>query len=816
MTKHIGWSGPWVACAVAIGLACTGDKGPAGPPGPPGPPGTASSPDGGVTPGGAALAPPRLYAQFTSANIPSGSSSGGAPVVTYKLFTDAAFTQAAGTCAGGGSSGLADFTPNFTVAKLVDDSSSPGTKRWQNYINVLSGTSTLPTTEGSRNTVVGTLKDNGDGSCTYTFKNDLSKQVAPSATAAVTEPYDPAAVTRIGIQNNPSTTDPTHAIFDGWADLAPGGAQIQAGNARAVVDTTACNQCHRDLAHHGGKRLSTEYCVTCHNAALPDPNAKSVNSTSLDFRVMIHKIHQGGDLPSVTGTQLDGTPIPGATPGTIVINGTDYTFVGFPQDTGNCNVCHTVSSGTGSDYWKTQISIEACGACHDRTSFSQAPPPGYLAHRGGVVSDGSCSQCHGTAASATFPVTKVHPLLAPTATTQAAVLKITSVTGGSPGSKPVVTFSVTNPANNNAPMDVTTDPLWINAGRRLVIDLGWTVKKGEDWTNSGSGATAGFGSIVAGPAPGQPVSFDVLAGLAASPATVVKNADGTYTATLPTTVPGDAVGSGVAVLEGHLDSAPGATAIRTDSMFFAITDAKAQSRRVVVDIQKCDKCHGMLQAHGANRNDNIDACVVCHNTEATDVTQRPLPVGTAPGIDSKTEQPIHFAALIHGIHSGSTPPFTQGIVIYGFTGTALGAGPPAPNDFRDVQFPEGNSVGRCVVCHADANPYPSADIGVVNGVTITTGGSATTAGSGDQSTYLRTTPVAAVCSSCHQAAQATAHMAQMGAVGAATVGTSVIVSPGLTQAAIDSATQKGGAGVETCTICHGKGASADPINFHGN
>jgi OmcA/MtrC family decaheme c-type cytochrome len=224
----------------------------------------------------------------------------------------------------------------------------------------------------------------------------------------------------------------------------------------------------------------------------------------------------------------------------------------------------------------------------------------------------------------------------------------------------------------------------------------------------------------------------------------------------------------------------------------------------------------MLQAHGANRNDNIDACVVCHNTEATDVTQRPLPVGATPGIDSKTEQPIHFAALIHGIHGGSNPPFTQGIVVYGFTGTALGAGPPAPNDFRDVQFPEGNSVGRCVVCHADAIPYPSADIGVVNGVTITTGGSATSAGSGDQSTYLRTTPVAAVCSSCHQAAQATAHMAQMGAVGAATVGTSAIVSPGLTQAAIDNAAQKGGAGAETCTICHGKGATADPILFHGN
>jgi OmcA/MtrC family decaheme c-type cytochrome len=731
-------------------------------------------------------------------------------VVTFRLFKDAAYTQDAGTCAGGGSSAFTDaFTPNFTVSKLVDDTTTPGTKRWQSYINVLVNTTKVAAVEGSRGKLAGTLKDNGDGSCTYTFASDLSKSATATTTAGVTEPYDPAAVMRIGMQNNPTTVDTTHPTFDGWTDLAAGGAQIQPGNARAIVDTAACNQCHSDISHHGGKRHSTEYCVTCHNAGTPDPNPKSVNSTSLDFAIMIHKIHQGGDLPSVTGTQLDGTPIPGATPGTIVINGDDFTFVGFPQNTGNCKVCHSLTSGTGSDYWSTQASIEACTACHDRTSFGGATPPGFLLHKGGAVPDGSCAPCHGSAANAPFPVTKVHPLLAPTATTQAAVLKITNVTGGAPGSKPVVTFSVTNPANNNAPMDVTTDPLWANAGRRLVIDIGWTLKPGEDWTNTGSGAIAGFGSIVAGPAPGQPTSFDVLAGLVATPATVVKNADGTYTASLPTTIPADAVGSGVAVLEGHLDNAPGATAIRTDTMFFAITDSSASSRRTVVDIDKCNKCHGMLQAHGANRNDNINACVVCHNTEATDVTQRK---SGSKGIDNKSEQAIHFAAMIHGLHSGTNPPFTQGLVVYGFTGSPLGAGPEAPNDFRDVQFPEGNSVGRCVVCHADSNPYPSADIGVVNGLTISTGGSPPNV---DPGTYLRTTPVAGVCSSCHQSAQATAHMSQMGAVGFATVGTSVIVAPGLTQDKIDTAAQQGGPGAETCTICHGKGALADPILFHG-
>ena len=159
------------------------------------------------------------------------------------------------------------------------------------------------------------------------------------------------------------------------------------------------------------------------------------------------------------------------------------------------------------------------------------------------------------------------------------------------------------------------------------------MKPGEDWTNTGSLAATGFGSIVAAgsPAPGQPASFDVLGGLKATPATVVKNSDGTYTATPPAAIPAipaNAVGSGVAVLEGH-PSGTGVVAIRTDTMFFAVTDAKATPRRDVVDIQKCDKCHGLLSLHGANRNDNINACVVCHNTEATDVTQRPARASTA-------------------------------------------------------------------------------------------------------------------------------------------------------------------------------------------
>ena len=337
--------------------ACSGDRGPAGPPGP------------AATGGTSAALATRLYAKITSVTIPSAGTTGGTPTITYRLFSDAAMTQAVTDCAGGGTSGYAAFTPNFDIAKLVDDPANPGTKMWQAYLNVLRAGKPVASTEGARNVIAGTLKDNGDGSCAYTYQANLAQKVAPGSAAAVTQDYDPAAITRFGMQNNPTALDATHPAFDGFADVLPSSGALQTSDPRMLVADAACNACHNQIAHHGAKRLSVGYCVTCHNAGTPDPDPTSVGSTSLNLSVMIHKIHQGADLPSVSGRNLDGTAIAGAVKQKIVINGTDYTSVGFPQDTGNCNVCHAVASGTGSDYWKTQMSIEAVApATTGRTS----------------------------------------------------------------------------------------------------------------------------------------------------------------------------------------------------------------------------------------------------------------------------------------------------------------------------------------------------------------------------------------------------------------------------------------------------------------
>src|SRR5208283_3684301 len=83
---------------------------------------------------------------------------------------------------------------------------------------------------------------------------------------------------------------------------------------RTVVERDKCNSCHSDLLAHGGTRKSPEYCVLCHNPnAVDDPGVArfevpSTQAPSVNFKVLVHKIHRGSDLAQ--GYVLGGTPAP--------------------------------------------------------------------------------------------------------------------------------------------------------------------------------------------------------------------------------------------------------------------------------------------------------------------------------------------------------------------------------------------------------------------------------------------------------------------------------------------------------------------------
>lgn len=669
--------------------------------------------------------------------------------------------------------GVLPGTLEVTLAKLI-----PGTfgddNAWQSYINVVAsptglGTGTQPTVEATTDTG-GTLFNNYNGTYTYTFGTDIRHVIQPIAV-----PFDATLTHRVAIAIRSSILPQASNGIYTW--------QPSTGNTTGIltqdmVDSASCNSCHDHLSAHGGPRQDPRLCVTCHNPGSVEPDS----GNTLDFKVMFHKIHDGAKLPSV----LAGTP--------YVIYGfhnstNDYSSVVFPQDIRNCTKCHNPADTNTPDAhrYATAPTIQACGSCHDDVNFALGQAGG---HSGGVMTDNSlCTMCHTTNGLA-GSVEQSHVIQ--TKVDAANFLyNIVNVANTQPGQKPVVTFSVTNPNNNNTPYDLHTDPAFTASGgtSRLEIDLAWDT---IDYENIGSGTY-----------PGQPVSFNAL--------TASSNGDGTYTATSPIAIPASITGSGAVVIEGHPADTTVTPAVAipvtSEVQYFAITDAQPVPRRTIVATSKCENCHGQndgLSFHGSNRTDNTQVCVVCHNPDATDLGERPTdPDGIANGVntaavDKLEQRQIDFKYMIHAIHGAAFR--TGDYVVYAFGNNTT--------DFAGVRYP--GILADCSQCHAGTTyepPLALTDLGTTIDTRATVALSApfgtqdfTPLGAvEDTALFSRITPTAAACSACHSDVPAEAHMAQNGA------------SFGTTEAAIGATLLT----TESCEVCHGIGAIEDVAVAHG-
>jgi len=506
-------------------------------------------------------------------------------------------------------------------------------------------------------------------------------------------------------------------------------------------------------------------------------------NTTVDFKVLVHRIHfnnAGAALPSVQA----GVP--------NKVGNKDFSAVTFPQDVRNCTRCHDGTPSAANvtpqgDRWKTQPSKEACGSCHDDVYFGSAPDPTRpyqtKAHEGGVVADNSaCVLCHasgkfGDAKDIAIAHDKPARLKAAAARFS---FNLLGIGGATPGSKPVITFSITDPTRGDAPYDIEADPAFTAANvSSLALKMGWTT---TDIGNDGSGSDFG-----------QPVSINAL--IAATPGA----AAGTYTVTSPAALPAGLAGSLRVTIEGHpagdVSTAGSFTdrlAVKTVFRDFAISGALVP-RRSVVDVAKCNVCHDPLSLHGGGRNNEPGACVVCHNPNATDAARRPNASGVLTGgVDGKLEESIDFKRLIHGLHAGQADKGGfrgKGLTVYGFGGSV--------NDFSSVVFPA--RLQDCATCHV-GNSYQIAGTWLeptANGIlgsTVSTGASTT-----DASDNLRISPTVAVCSSCHDGAVAKLHMED-----AASGGTFAA-----TQATLKASV------AENCAFCHGEGRLFDVKTVHG-
>jgi OmcA/MtrC family decaheme c-type cytochrome len=371
-------------------------------------------------------------------------------------------------------------------------------------------------------------------------------------------------------------------------------------------------------------------------------------------------------------------------------------------------------------------------------------------------------------------VTTTTPPPPPPATAGQFKYNILKIADTKPGQYPKVTFSVTDPANDNAPYELETHPAFTqiaSGASRVFIQIGWNTL---DFTNTGSRSEF----AASGAAAAQPIPINALSA-------PINNGNGTYTVTSPLPIPGFVQGTAVAAIEGHPagQDATGAWTVRVPvkSVFksFIVTGDSRVERRRVVDIKKCKACHGVLSLHGNNRTDEIQVCVMCHNPNATDIPYRLSTDGP--------ETPIDFKVMVHSIH-GAQKRTTPYVVI----GRAHSV-----NDFSTVQYPA--NLRDCRKCHREGTyllPLKSR-----LGTTINTQSTLTLTRpivNGDPVDDTKVTATAAICSSCHDTAAARDHMARNGG------------SFATLQQFINS-----GAVREKCQDCHGAGKSKDVAIVHG-
>jgi len=549
----------------------------------------------------------------------------------------------------------------------------------------------------------GTFEELAMGRYVYTFGTTLPGDFNPAETHVV------AAWANRNLEEYELGEEGSTAVFH-WV---PDGSPVT--NARNVVQDQKCNACHGNLAAHDN-RMEVALCVTCHQPQSADPDT----GNTVDFTVMVHKIHRGADLPSVQA----GEPYQ-----IIGFRGSvhDYSEVVFPGDVRACEMCHTqdldavgaaISQETAAvaplrgrsarkaartasltaeapaqtlaaNQHLLRPSRRACGSCHDQVNFATGENHAGLPQ----ISDNQCGRCHAPQGELEFDLSILgsHTIPRFSKELEGVNFEVMNVSDTSPGQSPTVTFNITNDAGAAiAPSAMGRLALVLAGGNGVDFD--------EFYSENATGAEGG----------------------------------GPFTYTFNATLPEDATGRWAIGVEGYQNATllPGTEQERTlraagenDVLYFDINGGPTAARRMVVSQQKCNSCHLSLSLHGDNRN-NIEQCVLCHNPATTDVNRRPDDAGAPEG--------VNFKDMIHKIHTGED--LTNDLTIYGFGGR--------PHNYNEVVFP--NDRANCSSCHIDGTEQLPLPAGVLASVA-------------PRDLINPAPPATAACLSCHTRIPAAAH-----------------------------------------------------------
>jgi OmcA/MtrC family decaheme c-type cytochrome len=728
-----------------------------------------------------------LKIDILSATAPAS----GNPTVTFKV------TDAAGNPLDLSSDA---FRPSWTIAKLnangtytslfeADKAAAP-------YVDG-TGTTVSPVrtvTQAVAGTASAPVAGASDGVYTVTLSAGTGVRYTPATQTST------VMVAAYGSRTFEAVSYPA---ADNYSFVPAGGT----AGVRQVVTDDACNACHKNLTAHG-RRRTVAVCLTCHSPQTSDPESNN----TVDMRVMIHKIHAGQ-----TGYFIVGH----------LQSFVDFSKVVFPDllsGVKNCDACHGGAAQTPAP------SIVACKACH--TALAD--------NHGGVA---ACTSCHDGSIAPT--VAQAHSPKYDAGATKLTLagrkidLTIDSVDAST--TAPTVTFTIK--IDGAAATTLTRASLCMMPAE---ITIGATMSCGSFRFSIG-GPTADFGSGVlngAGSGYGylQSPSFTqndtnfalitpVNAAAGQYKAPLVTGASLTkFAAAVGTSI---AVGSEVYALEakataaggcgtGTLTAAPAegatcavrewpqsATALKLAKIGAAAGELPTPRRLITVNA-KCNACHVDLGFHGGEARKTPEYCAICHhpNNVNDERTTRLEFTESAPGVPtttpySSTPNSVSIMNMAHKIHAGSA---LSNVYVLG-SDRGLSKTHYAPEIVSKATFAGAfpGDLGDCQTCHtATGYALPAAAnlgtrvltytcterLGDADNFcdTLTLWPDAAT-GVGDEyavSANSVIAPQTAACTSCHDSDAAKGHAELNTTAG----------------------------GVETCAVCHGKGATYDALVVH--
>ena len=599
------------------------------------------------------------------------------------------------------------------------------------------GTITRPTFEEGG----GTVTSLGNGQYTYVMTNK-----APAG-------FDPTITTTVGMAGSRDLTSFNLGTSYAGAtyNFVPNGTPVTV--TRDVIRTSSCNTCHDSLVFHGAHAFGIAECVMCHQPQNADPTS----GNTLDFKVMIHKIHDGSSLPSVVGT----TSTPGV-PYEIygyMNSVNNFSTVIDPADVRRCEVCHDQTTGAAqATAFLKEPTRAACGSCHDNVNFATGAN-----HPGGFQTDDTqCAQCHQPQGEMPFDasILGAHVITTDTKalypqnpdTLIAGInLAITGLTNSTAGKTPTVSFTLRDDSGNNIPLSQPDVLEFTIAGP--TTDYGYTS------FGSGTSSTPGYVTESATAATCTAAGVCSYTFTHAIPA----GATGTYT------IGGEGRMS-VTVLGGTTSAQTFELGAANPVLNFSVDGSPVTPRRTVVQLSNCNHCHVALSLHGGLRN-QATYCVLCHNPSNTDASTRAT--AAAPYV-SQPAQGINFALLVHRIHDGvnaaADKPKNPYIVV-GHGGSV--------DNFTGILFPALSPTGSatymqdCSLCHVNSSEQGDLALSGLNQVT-------------DPQGWINPNgPFSDACSGCHVSEAEAAHFL----AGTTSLG-------------------------ESCTVCHGTGAQFAVDSMH--